>query len=76
MIYLAVAAVAAALIGEPAIPKSDEAFFGRVVATAPAGTDAATLFLGRRRVAVKDVLGGRVTFGVRRAPLKACKRPF
>lgn len=49
------------------MPKSDEAFFGRVVAKAPPVATQATLFLGRRRLAQKAVLG-RVTFGVRSEP--------
>jgi beta-lactamase class A len=68
MIAAATLAAAALLVGEPTIPKSDEAFFGRVVADAPAGSTEARLFLGRRQVAVKPVLGRRVTFLVRRSP--------
>ena len=67
MIAAAVIVVAAALAGEPVVPKSDEAFFGRVVAKAPAAATEATLFLGRRQLAQKAVLG-RVTFGVRSGP--------
>jgi len=65
---LAVVAVAAALVGEPAIPKSGEVFFGRVVVRAPAVATGATLFVGRHRVARRSVLARRVTFPVRGRP--------
>jgi hypothetical protein len=69
VIVLAVAAVAAVLAGEPTIPRSDEAFFGRVVAKAPAAAKEADLYVGRRLVERKDVLGPRrVSFGIRLAP--------
>ena len=50
------------------MPKSDEAFFGRVIAEAPAAATGAELYLGQRLVASKDVLGRRATFGLPRAP--------
>jgi beta-lactamase class A len=59
--------VAAAIAGEPVVPKSDEVFFGRAVANAPPVATQATLFLGRRQLAQKAVLD-RVTFGVRWGP--------
>jgi hypothetical protein len=65
---LAFVAVAAALAGEPAIPKSEEVFFGRVVAQAPQVATEATLYVGRHRVAQKSVLGRDVTFAVRGRP--------
>jgi hypothetical protein len=68
MTLLAVVAVAAALAGEPAIPKSDEVFFGRVVVDAPAVASEATLFVDHRRVAQRSVLGRHVTFPVRGRP--------
>jgi hypothetical protein len=68
VIFLAVLAVAAALAGEPVVPRSDEVCFGRVEARVPAGSTDASLFVGRRRVARKAVLGERVTFGVRQPP--------
>lgn len=68
MIAAATLAVAAALAGEPAIPKADEAFFGRVVVQVPPVATEATLYVGRRRVVQKAVRGGEVSFGLRRAP--------
>ena len=68
MTLLAVVAVAAALAGEPAIPKSDEVFFGRVVVDAPAVASEATLFVDHRPVAQRSVLGRHVTFPVRGRP--------
>ncbi|MEX2211959.1 MAG: serine hydrolase [Gaiellaceae bacterium] len=70
MIAAAVLAVAVAVAGEPAIPKADEAFFGRVVAKAPAGATQAALFVGGRRIATKPVLGPKVSFSVRRSPAR------
>src|SRR5215211_3387810 len=62
------AVVAAALAGEPAIPKSDEVFFGRVVVDAPAVASEATLYVGRNQVARRSVLERHVTFPVRGRP--------
>ena len=50
------------------MPKSDEAFFSRVVVEAPAAAREAGLYVGRRLVARKDVLSRRVTFGLHRPP--------
>jgi hypothetical protein len=63
-----VIAVALALAGEPSIPWTDEAFFGRVEARVPATATEATLLVDGRTIAEKSVLGRRVTFTVRRAP--------
>ena len=68
MILLAVVAVAAALMGEPVVPKSDEVFFGRVVARAPAVATEASLFVGAHRVARRSVLSRRVTFTLHGSP--------
>ncbi|HEV8249309.1 MAG TPA: serine hydrolase [Gaiellaceae bacterium] len=68
MISLAVVAVAAALVGEPVVPKSDEVFFGRVVVRAPAVASDASLFVGDRRVARRSVLARRVTFSLHGRP--------
>jgi beta-lactamase class A len=61
---LAVVAVAAALTGEPVVPKSNEVFFGRVVARAPVVATDAALFVGADRVARRSVLARRVTFAL------------
>lgn len=68
MSLLAVAVVAAALAGEPVVPKSDEVFFGRVVAQAPVVATEASLLLGHRRVARRSVLSRRVTFTLHGRP--------
>ena len=65
---LAVAAVAAVLIGEPAVPKTDEVFFGRVVANAPAEATEGTLLVGSREVAARWVVHRRVVFTVHGRP--------
>ena len=65
---LAVVAVAAALTGEPVTPKSDEVFFGRVVAQAPVVATDASLIVGGRRVARRSVLARRVTFTLHGRP--------
>jgi len=49
-------------------PAAGEAFFGTVVAAAPAGADAAAVLLDGRTVAVAAVRGGRVRAVVRAAP--------
>lgn len=71
MSLLAVVAVAAALTAEPVTPKSDEVFFGRVVATAPVVATDASLWVGARRVARRSVLSRRVTFTLHGRP-RAC----
>ena len=68
MSLLAVVAVAAALTGEPVVPKSNELFFGRVVARAPVVATDASLIVGGRRVARRSVLARRVTFTLRGQP--------
>ena len=68
MTLLAVVVVAAALTGEPLVPKSDEVFFGRVVVKAPAVATDASLFVGAHRVARRSVLSRRVTFTLHGRP--------
>src|SRR5580765_1533853 len=68
MTLLAVLAVAAALTGEPVVPKSEEVFFGRVVAKAPVVATDASLLVGARRVARRSLLARRVTFTLRGRP--------
>ncbi len=69
MTFVAVAVVAAALAGgEPATPKADEAFFGRVTAEAPAAATEAELYVGNERAAWRPVRGRRVVFRVPREP--------
>src|SRR3954470_2954931 len=68
MSLLAVVAVAAALTGEPVVPKSDEVFFGRVAAKAPVVATEASLLVDGRRVARRSLLSRRVTFTLHGRP--------
>ena len=49
-------------------PASEQAFFGPIVARAPAGADRARLVVAGKTVAVRRVRGGRVRFTLDRAP--------
>lgn len=67
---LAAAAVLAAPAGaaEPRSPRADEAFFGSVVADAPAGASRVAVYLGNRRVGQAPVVRRRVVVDVPRRP--------
>ena len=67
MIGAAVLLVAAAIAAEPAIPKTDEAFFGRVVAQAPTRLTQADVVVGNCLHA-EPIVSGRLSYPIRCPP--------